>query len=398
MREEASGVAETITKTQRWLDLIAFLIGRRLPVTVEQIMEGVPPYAADWGTGDPTARDSVRRKFERDKDELRNLGIPIETVVFRVDGEEQEGYRLARKDFYLPYLRIVGREKPPGGDRRRQEGVASLELRPEEAGAALDALWRVRKLPQFPYAAEARSAFRKLSCDLDPDAFGRPPVLHVDRPDSGEIGPKLRTLAEALNARKRVQFVYHGIYRDEDTERNVAPYGLVFQGGHWYLVGHDALRDDLRMLRVSRMRDLDPNRAKPHTADYEIPPDFRLSEYVGRKPWELGSPEEGALEARVRFRFPRSLWAARNRHGELEEEDEDGSSVRRFDVRQVNPFLRWVLGFEGEAEILEPPELRDALREMAGRVATLHERASADVRDAGMPDAGMPPAEEGDDA
>lgn len=374
---------ERITKTQRWLDLLAFLIGRRFPVVVEEIMEGVPAYARAWEAGDETARASVRRKFERDKDELRALGIPLETKDFSVDGESQKGYALARRDFYLPYLEIVGgTARGEAGarrsDRPRQKGVPDLELSAAEAGAALDALWRVSRLPHYPYAAEARSAFHKLSGDFDPDAFRRPPVVHLDNPRSEEMAPALRLLAEALNARKRVAFTYHGIHRDEETERDVAPYGLVFQGGHWYLVGHDALRDDLRVLRVSRMRDLSANAAAPHSPDYEIPDDFELGETLGVEAWELGSVGEGELEARVRFRFPLSLWADRNGHGELLEEGADGSSVRRFVVRQVHPFLRWVLTFEGEAAILEPPDLRRAAREMAAEVAALHEEEAAD--------------------
>lgn len=373
---------ERMTKTQRWLDLLAFLIGRRLPVTVEQIMEGVPAYARDWEADDDTARASVRRKFERDKDELRELGIPLRTLPYAFRGEAQEGYLLERKDFYLPYLRILrgepsgaarpGPGRPPDFDAR-QRGIPDLELSAADAGAALDALWRAAQLPHYPYGSEARSAFHKLSGDFDIDAFERPPVVHLDAPRSDEVEDALRVLAEALNARKRVTFIYHGIHRDEETERDVAPYGLVFQGGHWYLVGHDALRDDLRLLRVSRMRDLSANAAAPHTHDYEIPDDFRLEAELGKEAWELGPEGEGEVEARVRFAFPLSLWTERNGHGELEDEAADGSAVRRFRVRQVHPFLRWVLTFEGDAEILEPPELRHGLREMAAGVAAIHE-------------------------
>jgi proteasome accessory factor B len=391
---------EPITKTQRWLDLIAFLIGRRLPVSVEQIMEGVPAYAAKWEAGDDTdravRRASVRRTFERDKDELRELGIPLETVSFSIHhGEEyQEGYRLARKDFYLPYLKIVSeaegipgpsirtkrrespQEPPQRGTPRR--GVADLSLTPPEAGAALDAFYRASDLPSFPYASEARSAFRKLSGDFDLEGFRPPPILHADRPEAESVRASMRTLSGALDARKRVTFIYHGIHRDEDTERDVAPYGLAFQGGHWYLVGHDALRDGMRVFRVSRMGDPSPNRSKPHTPDYEIPSDFRVSELLGREAWELGSADEGEVEAHVHFRFPVSLWAARNRHGMLKAEQPDGSAVRAFNVRQVNPFLRWLLTFEGDAELLSPPDLRTQLRELARDVAAIYAEDSDD--------------------
>lgn len=366
-----------ISKTQRWLDLIAYLVGRRFPVAVEELMEKLPAYAEKWVAGSETDRDSVRRTFERDKDELRDLGIPIETATWRDHlGEEHYGYSLTRRDFYLPYLRLLERaadEKPVARSDPAQ--IAQIELTTEEAGTALDALRRVASLPSFPLEHEARSAFRKLAFDLEPERFGGTPALYVPDPADADRREDLRLLHEALLARKRVAFTYHGIRRDAPTERDVAPYGVLFQSGHWYLIGHDAVRDDIRVFRVGRMEDLRPNRAAPKTPDFEVPEDFRIEDYVSREPWQLGGPDEEPLEARVLFRFPRSLWAERNGKGELVEERRDGAAVRRFRVRQVDPFLRWVLSLEGDAEILAPVELRGELRDLAGRVLALYEGA-----------------------
>lgn len=395
-------MGDRTTKTQRWLDLLAFLLGRRLPVTVGQIFEGVPAYGIeDPDDATDKAQAAALRTFERDKDDLRKLGIPLASIEYHVDGRPSTGYRIDRKDFYLPYLKILGEAaagdagvgggsgaegrpgtegrtaggRPRADDRPKQAGAGTLELSADDAGTALDALLRAESLPSYPYAREARAAFQKLSGDLDLADFAREPVVYLDAPGSKGLGDTLRDLAEALNARKRVAFRYHGIHRGEDTTRDVTPYGLVFQGGHWYLVGHDALRDGVRMLRVSRMRDIDVNEASPNSPDYEIPEDFELGAFLGREAWELGSDGEGEIVARVRFDFPLSLWADRNRRGELESERDDGSAVRRFRVRQVDPFLRWMLSFEGAARILEPAPLRAAVRRMAADVADLHERA-----------------------
>lgn len=359
-----------ISKTNRHLDLIAYLVGRRLPVSVDELMEHVPSYAEKWRTGDDRDRDSVRRAFERDKKELRDLGIPIETVTYRSNFEETQGYRLARRDFYLPYLKLVGTRRGQSQEPPEQRGTAALEIQPDDAHAALDALHRIADLPSFPYLAEARSAYRKLSFDLDPDAFAAPRVLFVESPGAEEIRERVRVLSEALQARKRVRFRYHGIYRGESTDRDVGGYGLLFQGGHWYLIGHDALRDARRVFRVDRMDDVQPNAARPGTPDYEIPDDFDVVVYTDREAWELNGEEDDVVQATILFHFPLSLWAARNGYGELVEERDDGSVLRAFDVHQVDPFLRWLLGLGGEARVVEPPELRRELEALAERVAS----------------------------
>jgi proteasome accessory factor B len=362
------------SKVQRWLDIIAYLVSRRLPVSGDELMRNVPAYAARWESGNPRDHEAARRGFERDKDELRALGIPIRTVSYnRPDTPDlQEAYVIERRDFYLPYLKLVqsAGDRPAFRDRHRVPDVNIVE---KDAPLALDALRRVADIPGFPLAREARSAFRKLAFDLDPHVFStRRGVLFVERPGTAELTERLRTLSGALLARKRISFRYHGIYRGEETSREVAAYGLVFQQGHWYLVGHDALRDGIRVFRVGRMADVTANTRQPNTPDYEVPADFRLQTYVGREAWELGEPEEQPLMVRVRFRFPLSLWAERNGFGAAESRSADGAVTRLFTVHQVHPFLRWLLALEGDAEIVEPEALRVELRTLASDIAAAH--------------------------
>ncbi|MEJ2547113.1 MAG: WYL domain-containing protein [Gemmatimonadota bacterium] len=367
-----------IRKTRRWLDLIAYLVGCRYPVTVERIMQQVPAYAqrlraADEEADDAqakTIRDSVRRMFERDKDELREAGIPIESVKMEVDygATRIDAYQLKRKDFQLPYLRIVAEavgDRPP-------RGAPSLELSSDESATAFQALAAVTELPGFPLVDEARGAWRKLSFDLAPPPVGEP-VLFADRAGTAQLTERNRSITDALLRRKRLAFAYHGVYRGTPTERRVRPYGLFFQQGHWYLVGHDEDREDLRLFRVDRMEEPVVNPRSPRTPDFEIPADFSLASYRDRAAWELGPSDEGSLRALVRFEFPISLWADRNRMGELVREEEDGSSVRAFRVQQVDPFLRWILSRRGEARVIDPPELAVRVRDLARATLAVHE-------------------------
>lgn len=385
---------ERITKTQRWLDLIAYLVARHLPVSVEELMEKLPAYAREWSGGDRKARESVRRKFERDKDELRELGIPMETVTYRVGvlAEPAEGYRIRRRDFYLPYLRLLEEE-----DGERAGGVAdppgpagfatpagtpspsgTIDVPRSEAARAVHGLRALADLPAFPLAGAARSALRKITFDLDSAggggggaSFDDARILFAEPPGAAEATEHTRLLSRALRKRKEVTFTYYGIHRDRTTERRVLPYGLLFQHSRWYLVGRDTNKEAERIFRVDRMEDVTVNGARPNTPDYEAPPADVLERYRGREAWELGEADE-TVTARARFRFPTSLWAERNGYGTLVEEDDEGGAVREFQVRQPHAFLRWILSLEGEAGIESPPELREGLRNMAREVAALY--------------------------
>lgn len=364
------------TKVQRWLDVITYLVGRRLPVSVDELMRAVPAYAERWKSGDETDRQTARRTFERDKDELRSMGIPLRTVRFSTSfsGEELEGYIIERRDFYLPYLELISLQQQPKehySDRHRPDTV---EIERDDAPLALEALRRVADLPGFSLAEDARSAFRKLAFDIDPDLFPQKSsaVLFAEKPGTAELSANLRVLSDALLARKTVTFRYHGIYRGTETNRRVDGYGVLLQHGHWYLVGHDHDRDDVRVYRVGRMQDVEANRKSPNRHDYAIPPDFRLDVYVGREAWELGEPEDKPVTAHVLFGFPRSLWAERNGHGSLLQRHDDGSETRAFDVHQVAPFLRWLLSLDGDAQLLEPAELVDELQALAKGIAAAH--------------------------
>ena len=153
----------TTPKTSRWLDLLAYLLQHRFPVTRDQIYEHVAEYKddIDKARGNKSAEESLRRKFERDKDELKALGIAIETVPLpEAEGDEANaGYRLRERDFYLPYL-DASAEKP-------YQGLQRLKLEKGDI-AMLDRATRRIAESRLPVLADAaRSARRKLEFDLD---------------------------------------------------------------------------------------------------------------------------------------------------------------------------------------------------------------------------------------
>lgn len=360
------------TKLQRLLDLLLYLAGRRYPVEIDRVMEAVPAYAERWREGDETERASVRRAFERDKDELRALGVPIETAAIGRDGTEY-GYRLRPGDLYLPVVRLLRDADVSGGYRGRSPG--EILLHPHEASAALEGLRHLAALPGSPFADAARSAYRKLTFDLDPGLLPGTPVVFATGATGarGDVAERVAVLSDALRQRKRVRFRYRGIERDRPIDRDVAPWGLMYRGGAWYLVGHDALRDAVRTFRVGRMEDDPvPNAAMPRTPDYDVPADFDFAAYAQRQPWELGDDGDRPLAARVHFHFPASVHAERNGWGQAVEERDDGSAVRDFQVRDRDAFLEWILSFAGRAEVQLPGEWAVELRRRARQIAAAH--------------------------
>src|SRR5690606_34840960 len=149
------------------------------------------------------------------------------------------------------------------------------------------------------------------------------------------------SLGDALTRRKFVRFAYHAMSTDRREEREVEPYGLVFLNGHWYLVAHDRARGALRNFRLNRIDDVRVNGAKPNSPDYAVPESFRLRDHArSRQAWELGDSE--AMQAVVEFRGESGPTVAAARLGGAVGDD---VRQRRFEVRRLEPFVRWLLSF-----------------------------------------------------
>ena len=88
-------------KTERLLSLVVCLLSSRRYLTAAQIRAAVPGY--------PDAFDAFKRMFERDKDELRELGIPLE-IGTNNPLDEEPGYRIPRQAYELPEITLEADE------------------------------------------------------------------------------------------------------------------------------------------------------------------------------------------------------------------------------------------------------------------------------------------------
>jgi proteasome accessory factor B len=350
-------------KVQRWIDLLAALLSHRYPVTLAQLIAGVPAYQD--ASQKPDAR---RRMFERDKDELRALGILIETIE---DGEEPAGrYRLKARNFYLPYLSLMAEGRPGKPRRLDKYGYASLpslSFEPDELDAVAQAAARVRQLGDPLLADHAESAMRKLAVDLPLDVAHRADTRLAPARTPGNA-ETFAALGAALETRKRVTFEYRSMGADQTGRRTVEPFGLFFLNQHWYLAGRTPGEATVKNYRLSRIGSVEVNDRQAKTPDYDIPPEFRLPAHARSKhAWELGDGD--AIVAEVRLRRQGGATAAAGRLGEPVSGQPDR---RRFQVRRRDAFARWLLSFAGDLEPLSPPELVAEYRALVRATLAAH--------------------------
>lgn len=346
----------TSSKAARWLDLIAFLLSHHSPVSRDRIFGQVRGY-----DGDP---ESARRKFERDKADLREMGVEIETVALSWEAagtEDQQGYRLRPGSFYLPYLELAQ-------DRTTEHPYRHLpafKVSESELTILDRATRRLADLHDFPLAQAAASVRQKLAFDLPlaPAQVERT----IGHPMAVEGRAALAVLQEATAARQAVACHYYTIGRDAEQERVLEPWGLFFQWSRWYCVARPVEHESVRVFRVDRMRD-----ARVLTEQTFRPPgDLDIRDWLGRAPWDLA--EGPRTRVLVRFSFPDSRSVVRDGVGEVVDlGDGDGSAVVAFNVGDQGPFLRWLLPFRSAATVLEPSGVGAALDGLRQEVAQLY--------------------------
>jgi proteasome accessory factor B len=303
-------------KLERQLNLAMCLMATTRFLSVDEIADLVPGYARE---GSPDGEGAFRRMFERDKSELRELGIPVQTGG--VTGWDDEiGYRIERHDYALP----------------------DLHLTPEEAAAlGLAArLWSSATL-----AEPSASAMRKLrAAGVDP----LPPPAGLE-PRVAATEAAFEPCLAAVRAKRALHFDYRRPGQAKAARRSVHPWGVISWRGRWYLVGYDLDREESRVFRLSRMEG--QVRATGPAGVVTVPPGVDLRAAV-----QEADPGEPMASALVRLR-PGSGWALR--HSAVPGPDAD--TVRITD-RDMGRIADRVVELGAEATPVDAPELAEELR------------------------------------
>ena len=300
---------------ERILNLLAFLLTVDRPVTADDIRHTVAGYARESDT-------AFHRTFERDKDLLRHLGIPIEreaTDLFEVEF----GYVVHDDRYAL--------EDPDLTDEER----TALALAVQAVG--------------FGGRPSGQEALMKLGGavgSLDGTELGA---------DLGEQAEAVVTAFAAVSERRLLSFRYRG------RERRAQPYGLVHRRGHWYLVAADAGSDDIKVYRLDRAHELTPGE---RPGAFTMPDGFDPAGAVLHHPWDAG---RDPTVASVVFDEP-VAWIAERELGPNAAIDRraDGSIKATVEIAAPSAFLGWLIGFEADAEIIDPPELRHSYLSLVG--------------------------------
>jgi proteasome accessory factor B len=315
---------------ERLVNLTIALLETRRPITFDELRRR---------TGYYPQKDhaSARRMFERDKEVLRGLGVPIET---RQDfGMDDPGYLIDRHAYELRDIGLDAAE------------VAALALAVDMIGASEGALPLARIAARAP----------------DPDPLSAPPTrvgLEVTAADP---------VAAAIVERRTVRFSY----RTADGRtgpRVVDPYGIVRRRRAWYLVGRDHDRDGLRGFRFDRIIGGLEIDASP--GGFDRPLDVDLAAVVS-------GPEPFPIDVDLEVE-PAGRWAVAARGGvdlggpaQSDERNEDGTEsaerrrmrLARLDVQRDRA---WLLAVAPEAAVVAPAELRAELIAALERTAAAH--------------------------
>ena len=302
-----------MSKLERLLNLTAALLETGRPLTSEELQERVPGY--------PDSHQSFHRAFERDKDDLREMGVPIRLVPVPGTDPPVDGYRIPKDEYYL---------RAPGLE---PDELAALHL---AAGAirmegvrGVEALWKLGGAGDEPNA----------------DAVGGEELLRL--PTDLRLVP----LFTAASQQRVASFAYGGADRSLEVHR------LGFRRGHWYVTGHDRSRDASRSFRVDR---IDGEVSIGDAGAFERPP--APPGVADRQPWEMG--EEDPVTARFLVDADQALSAMQHLGQQaVVEERPDGGLVFEVLVSNRQAFRSFVISFLEHGEVLSPPDLRADLIE-----------------------------------
>jgi proteasome accessory factor B len=314
-------------KSERLLNLLITLLVARSYVTKERIRSVVEQYR-DAG------EEAFEKMFERDKEELRSLGIPIEVGYLDRAFEDEPGYRVERSSFELPQIDLEPDEAAVVGLAARVWQHAGL------ASATSDALVKLKAAG--------------ISVDRS--------ALNVAQPQLAVEEPSFEAFWDATRTRTPVSFGYRSSTSAEAGQRHLQPWGVVSYRGRWYVVGHDTDRREPRMFRLSRVQGEVRTHGRPGA--YDVPEGTDL-----RALTESLAPPAADHRARLLVRDD-SAHGLRRHAAPVDGADvPDGWDRIEVAYGRTDALADEVLGYGADVVVQGPQELRSMVVERLRQVA-----------------------------
>lgn len=328
----AAGSAPRIPVEERLFSLVLALLATDTGLTKAEILSTVQGYRQRYSHAGDNA--NLERQFERDKDDIRELGVPLETIESpgQAGNNQNLRYRIPRGSYELP---------------------SDIRFSPEETTllnlAAM--VWREGSL-----SGESRRAvlkLRSLGVATTEPVLGYAPKVRVRE-------PSFEPLNTALEKHQFVRFSYLKPGDTQARERRVGPLALVQHQGRWHLYADEPASHSTKTFLLRRI----------------VSPVVTTAEAF---PAPKGDQTAAALEGLER------VWNAHTAVVEVEPGTDaaarlakrrgtvvEASGALRLHYSDANIFADELAGFGPEALVISPPDLRDAVRTRLERTAVDH--------------------------